>query len=309
MIQIPNDGVTRSVTTHRSDLVVASDWVESWALFAGGELSWSDVRDVLMDEQIYDEQGFADVFLESIWTEVGQRMRWLGDAAPMSVTSERIEVTVDYSDVLAQAFMLVLSVGPRVSGWRQEFGSDYREQGELFEILVEDSVRALFPNWSVKRTGWSSMQAVRLSDVLNDLAQAIGANVGDQESWANDSAKECGLDLLWHRGFPDSRPAIPIFLAQCASGKDWVHKLDTPNLGVWKRLIEFPQTPGKAFAVPFSLDSREHLRRSNQADAVLLDRYRLLHAATCRKDWLSEEFVNRVVAWLEPRISWLTVDS
>jgi hypothetical protein len=308
MIRLPQKGMARSVNKHNCDLAVACDWVESWVLLCEEDVSWSDIRDILLEQQIYSDQDFVDQFIESVWGELQQRIRWLGASSPLTVQSDRLVAVRESEEATAHAFMLALSLAPCFSGWSKQFGADYTQQGELFERLVEDAATVLFPGWKVHRTGWSSNNAVTLRDVTARLAKAIGAAVGDIDQWAGKNANESGLDIVWYRPFSDSRPSLPIYLAQCASGNDWPDKLDTPNLKIWMELIKFPQRPGKVFAIPFALESREHLRRSNQADAVLFDRYRLLYAGELDNEWQSAGFRQSAMDWLQPRIEWMRED-
>lgn len=308
MIRLPQTGIEKSVRQHNSDLMVACDWLESWVLFCDEEVSWSDVRDILLEQQLYRDQDFADELLTSIWRELRQRSKWLGRSSPFKVQRERIE-PVDLSyDPIAQKYMLVVSLGPKYSRWTSQFGTDYRAQGEIFERLVEDAVTVLFPGWNVHRTGWSSSNAVRLADVVSGLAEAISATMGDVGKWAGERANECGLDLVWYRPFSDSRPAVPIYLAQCASGGNWTTKLGTPNLDIWIRLLDFPQKPGLVFTIPFALNARDHVQRSLQGNAILLDRYRLLHAGLVESGWQSASFQEQAEAWLQPRVEWMLED-
>ncbi|MFB1487859.1 MULTISPECIES: hypothetical protein [unclassified Thiocapsa] len=308
MIRIPMSGMAASVRVHNCDLAVACDWIESWVLFCDEEVSWSDIRDVLLEQQVYRDQDFADEFIASMWRELRQRITWLEKSSPIRMEGDRLTPKITAKEAVAYAFMLTVSLAPHFREWSKHFGADYTLQGELFERLVEDAFSSIFPGWIVYRTGWSTDNTSKLSDVLNKLAEAIGAGVGDIEKWASARANECGLDLVCFRQFADSRPAIPIYLAQCATGSNWTHKLDTPNTKTWSRLIEFPQTPGKIFAIPFALDSRGHFQRSNHSDAVLLDRYRLLYAGESNAEWQSQTFRSLANQWLEPRIEWLRDD-
>jgi hypothetical protein len=305
MIRIPIKGMTPSVKVHNCDLAVTCDWIESWVLLCDEEVSWSDIRDVLLEQQIYRDQDFADEFIASVWSEMRQRISWLEQSSPIRMNGLRLTPERLPTDAVAHTFMLTVSLASQFREWSKCFGADYRVQGELFERLVEDAFSSIFPGWMVYRTGWSTDNTSKIKDVLGKLADEIGAAVGDTEKWATESANECGLDLVCFRKFADSRPAIPIYLAQCATGSNWIQKLDTPNIKTWSRLIEFPQTPGKIFAIPFALDSRGHVQRSNHSDAVLLDRYRLLYAGEFDSEWQSPAFCSLANKWLEPRIEWL----
>lgn len=144
MIRIPEVGLERSVRKHNSDLAVACDWIESWVLLCNEEISRADVRDVFLEQQYYDSQDFAEEFLADVWSELRQRMRWIGDASPMALRGDRIAPTKCVEDTIGHVFLLTISLASSFSGWHRRFGADYTEQGALFEKLVEDAAGALF---------------------------------------------------------------------------------------------------------------------------------------------------------------------
>ena len=113
------------------------------------------------------------------------------------------------------------------------------------------------------------------------------------------------LSDVFNLPFADQRGGLPVFLAQCASGSKWEEKLHTPNLGQWKKLIDFASEPYKAFSLPYALDDRELRLRSAQISGLLLDRYRLLAQGVPEDEWLSNELRERLVSWLDPRVQWL----
>ena len=91
---------------------------------------------------------------------------------------------------------------------------------------------------------------------------------------------------LFYRPFPDNRVGVPVYLMQCASGENWVHKLHEPDLNVWTKIILFAATPSKAIAIPFVLLDKEFKQRCNRVNGMLLDRYRLLAAVNHNGKWV-----------------------
>jgi hypothetical protein len=306
MLILPNEGIHRSVTRHRCDLPVFCDWLESTVLFDESEVSQSDVVDFLFEQQIYDGNNpdFCMEFVTSAWRELRRRLRWIGRGSPLKVKDQRILRRREWDRVPAHAFCLVLGLAPFYEDWAAQFGPDYTQQGELFEKLVVASAGKVFLRWDFARTGWSRDNTSKLCDVVCMLAEAVSEDVGNLEKYAGEAAKEAGLDVFWHKRFADERGGHPVYLAQCASGANWCNKLHTPEMSVWQKLVDWKLPPNRAFAIPFALSDDEFVRRCNQFNGLLLDRYRILMAAA-RAAWPPHELADEIRTWVRPRVQWL----
>jgi len=304
MLRIPERGIKRSVTSHNSNFVLLCDWIEASAVLCEGELSRAAVLDNLITEKIYDDQTFCSQRLEDVWSELRRRHLCLGHGSPVVFTGQTLRVAADWREIPALSFCLYLSIAPFYSTYHEQFGPDYTQQGKLFERLTVEAVSASFSGWFVQATGWSASNAVQLKDVVPVLAASIRQEVGKLETYGTDKAHESGLDLAWFRPFPDRRGGYPVYLLQCASGRGWPKKLHTPELATWRKLIDFTHPPAKAFACPFALLEDEFVRRTNQVEGLLLDRYRLLVPGVPEGEWLSGDLKGSLVEWLEPRIEW-----
>src|SRR5437016_622038 len=135
MLALPTDGLRTSVEQHNSDLIVATDWLELLALTSTEEWSAYNVGDILAEGDIYRDQGFAAEFIESMWAELRRHAGCTGTGYPLSVEPDRVSRNGDVPHA-AVLFCLLLSVGPRYSGWSRQFGGNYTEQGDFFERLV-----------------------------------------------------------------------------------------------------------------------------------------------------------------------------
>jgi len=306
MLSLPRH-VNRSVTKHNSRFEVFCDWLEASVLLDDGELSQSDVVDTLVEEHIYDgaNPDFCSEYVTSAWKELRRRLSWTGKGTPIGFKHQRMEALCDWTEALAHSFCLVLGLAPHYSGWVDAFGPDYTEQGALFEELTREAMQAVFHDWEFTPTGWSTDRESKIHEVVPRLATALCEETGNLDRWANELAHESGLDLVWHRRFPDGRGGFPVYLAQCASGADWPEKLHTPDLAEWKKLIDWQGLPAKAFALPFALLDGEFRRRSNKVQGLLLDRYRILSPSADGRHWLSRELSERLKSWLDPRVRWL----
>jgi hypothetical protein len=304
VLPLPERGIRRSLTVHNVRLDVLCDWIELEVLLSEDELSRADVIDHLIEQHIYDESDFAADLVGSAWTELRRRHRWLGGSSGLDFRGHRISRRSEWSNHAALTFCVLVSLAPRYAGWKDEFGSDYTEQGELFERLSISALGPRFDGWMFQSTGWSANTAVALRDVVPDLATNLYEEPGNITKWASGQAHEAGLDLAWFLPFSDLRSGIPIYLGQCASGDNWIKKIHTPELHLWGKLIDFTHPPAKAMIIPFALTDESFEQRRVQVNGLLVDRHRLLPDAT-EPDWLPTDLHSELVAWMRPRLEWL----
>ncbi len=308
MLDIPEIGLRPSVKSHNVDLEILCDWIESSVLFVDERLSVSDVIDALCEVNIYQQQEFAAEIVENAWHEIKRRQQWLDQSAPIIAQRNHIHRKLSWDQAPAHSFCLTVASALYYKRWARRFGSDYTEQGELFELLTKEALEAL--GWHVYRTGWASgspignFQSIVLavSDCLNETI------INDAVVSLYEEAKEEGLDLVCYMPFADGRGGKPVYLMQCASGENWKGKCQSPNLTVWKKLIAFSSDPQRAFAMPFALHDNEFFKTCNRVDGMVIDRYRLLSAGRDGRAWISGELKERLVGWLKPRIASLPTD-
>ena len=302
MISLPR-GMKSSTNVHRSDGPSFFDWLEADVLFAEEELSQTDVVDLLVEEQFYTDQNFCLEFVSNAWSQVHRRLSWMEPNSPISFQDRWMTRRLEWQDVPAHSFCLVVSLGPTYDGW-SAFGPDYTEQGRLFELLTKHAMKTKFKGWQFLLTGWSRDNTSKLPDIVDNLVSAIGERRGYVDDYASLNANEAGVDLVWHLPFADQRGGAPVYLAQCASGMNWVDKLSQPNMADWAKIVDFANGTNKAFSLPFALDDRELRWRSNSA-GLLLDRYRLLVHGVPESEWVPEDLRRRLVTWLEARVDWM----
>lgn len=304
MLKIPTKGISRSVTTHNVDLDVLCDWIEGSIIFAEDGLSSTDIVDALCEDHIYDDQDLADEMISNAWMELRRRAKCVGDGAAFLISGRRIKRQyTSWQDTPAHSFCLILSFAKWYKKWAEQFGSDYTEQGALFEELTKEALEKLFSGWNIHPTGWTRTRTNKLPAVVEDVANQLGEAKGKIEPWSSPTANEAGLDLLCYRPFPDNRVGVPVYLLQCASGRDWEGKLHTPNLRIWTKIVEFTTEPKKAFSTPFAFLEDEFRKNSNLVNGLLLDRYRLLSVVGSEGEWLSAGLKAQLISWCEPRVS------
>ncbi|HUT29921.1 MAG TPA: hypothetical protein VMX13_09025 [Sedimentisphaerales bacterium] len=272
-------------------------------MFEEEELWETDVIDVLLEEQIYDDNDMASEIVSNAWTELRRRQSWIGTGSPFSIMARRISRIGTWRQAPAHSFCLILSLSKWYRPWARQFGSDYTEQGELFEEVIKESLVQQFRDWEIIVTGWSRTRRSGLTKIVNEIGNKLGESVGNISRWTNESAKDAELDMLCYRPFVDGRVGIPLYLFQCASGADWDNKLHTPRIEIWKRLVEFAAIPKKGFAIPFALLDGDFVRSCNLVDGIVIDRYRILAAVSYKQNWVSSELSKRLITWSKSRIA------
>ena len=106
MLGLPGSGVT--------DLSVFCDWLEGSLLFTSyGRLSLSDIKDVLMEEYLYDKQDRASEFLADVWSEFDRRRSVLGNSYPIQIENLRLLRLTTWRQSPAYSFCLLLSYAER----------------------------------------------------------------------------------------------------------------------------------------------------------------------------------------------------
>ena len=306
MLSIPR-GFQPSEKAHNIDNATFLDWVEATMLIAEEELSPTNIIDYLIEEQLYDydNQDFASEYVSSGWADLKGRLSWLGCHSPIIFDDRWMMRRLEWTEVPAHSFCLIVSFGPRYDDWGADFGPDYTKQGELFELVTKAAMEMRFSGWQFLHTGWGRDKTSKLPDVVSEITSYINEPIGNIEDYASEQANEAGVDLVWHLPFADIRGGAPVYLAQCASGKNWIDKVSEPDIKEWTKFIDFAGVPSKAFSLPFSLDDREMRRQSNRAGGLLLDRYRLLAHGVSESEWVPDTLRHDLINWLDPRIDWI----
>ena len=299
-------GFRRSVGSHNICRAAFLDWLEASAVFSDEDFSRADVVDFLLDHGYYDKQDLAWEFVGEMWGELRTRLTWLREHAIVEIDDEFAAVPgMGWREAPVHSFCLVLSFGPRFSDWRRRFGNSHNTQGWLFELITKAALESRFIDWEFIHTGWGSGNATKLQDIVDGIITSTGEREGLPE-YASANANDGGVDLVWHLPFADRRGGTPIYLAQCASGYNWTHKIGEPDVDLWRKIVDFAAIPYLAFAIPFGLsevDLRKHSNRSGTR--LLLDRYRLLGQNSREEHWVPLQLRTDLIGWLEPRVEWI----
>lgn len=311
MLALPTYGFSQPIgtppeVTHNVELDILCDWIEGSVLFDEVDISTIDVIDILMSEGIYEDGDLASDIVTKAWNHLKRRLSWIGAGNPFHFIRRTMQTVSSWKENPAYSFCVLLSLSKCYDDWSTKLSTGgYGKQGQLFELLTKASMEHQFLDWEIHQTGWSVATPVKLSDVVNEVAERLGEEKGNIKPWENPRGNDAGLDLFCYRPFPDGRVGIPVYLVQCASGKNWFRKLYEPDLKVWTKMVLFAATPKTAFAIPFALLDDEFKERCNRVDGMLLDRYRLLAAANHNKEWVSDFLREEIIDWMCPRVQTL----
>ena len=178
MLELPQVGIRSSRSRHNCDLPVFCDWIEGCLLFKDTlQVSRTDVLDILLEEDIYNDQGFANDWLANVWTEFERRQGLLGPMAPYRVSGRVITRTRTWDETRAYSFCVLVSLLQTSKTWLSRLShelqeSHYARQGTLFERISDEALRGA--GWKTHRTGWSSDRASRLPAVVKEVAEQLG---------------------------------------------------------------------------------------------------------------------------------------
>lgn len=306
MLTPPSRGFALSVTKHNVELDALAEWIEGCITFDDEVLSLPEIADVLVEENIYRSQDFAKERIADAFQELTRRVRCLGNSCPFLVNGIRVRRTKQWKRVPAYSFclMLALQVSYRAN-FTTMFGVDYTQQGILFEKLTAEALAQL--GCSTHTTAWSRAATVSISDKVEALATHLGepSRPDAIARWADDDAKDGGLDVVCHLPFADKWGGRPLYYIQCASGENWKEKRNTPNIALWDKLLDLATRPVRGMSIPFVLLA-DDFRRAVNFDllSLFLDRHRIAAPVEGIKvNWVSRPLQAELNQWTESRLA------
>jgi hypothetical protein len=304
MLRLPESGLKPYRDGHQTDLSIFCDWLEGSLLFTNhNALSLSDIKDVLMEEHLYKSQDKASEFLADVWHEFDRRRSALGQSYPIKIENLRLLRVMPWRQSPAYSFCLLLSFAERYRNWAKGFGTDFTEQGSLFEEVTCAALKQEMAGWTITATGWSSSRAAGLKAIVEQVRALLGEDAGKLGKFPKFKvAKDAGLDVVLFRPFADTRIGFPLYLLQCASGVEWEGKRNQPNLNAWRTFIDFAVMPKKALAIPFAVRDDEFWWSCRHMDGMLIDRMRLLSGGSRTPDWIASDVKRRIISWMAPRV-------
>ena len=305
MIEIPQVGFQYSAEKSNVETGVLADWLEANILFEERRVTKSDVVDMLIEYQICpgEQQNLAYSIAGEGWDELVLRKRWGGLPSSVSINSMRIEAHDSWENSPIWSFFVLLSTLRHYPDWAKKHQA-YSVQGDLFEKVVEAICPAMLPEWISYRAGWSPDNTKNIPAIVEELcARLYVSGAVDLNNWISTAGKDGGLDIVCYRRFEDEREALPMFFLQCASGKNWREKVNTPNAASWQKYLNSAVQPSTGIAAPFVIDDKELRLAALTGQVVVFDRLRILSAARSAKITLAEDLSTELLAWMRPRIA------
>ena len=301
MIDLPTKGVDRAINKHNSNIDVVCDWIEASISFYCEELSIAEVVDALMNHELYEDQEFARAFVSNCWDMLAVRTKAYHEESTFIVKQARLERIADWNDKTGHAFCLLLSLAPNYDWWKE---SSSNVQGLLFEELSNKSIQSIL-NFNTYPTGWSYNSAKSYRVLADEICTLLYSGGGDIKKWDGANKKEYGLDILVYYDFKDGRTGAPYYMFQCASGENWRTKLNTPDLNIWREILNPSVLPCRGFTIPFCLSLADFECSSTKVGGIMLDRQRILRASKAKPAWLDAELKQKLYDWCNPRVEWL----
>jgi len=285
---------TEGFSQQKRDLSIVSDWIESSVILLNEKVSKSDVIDILNEENVFANKLDASAFVDNSWTEIKRRQKSLGKNNILEFPYKSIKTKKDWKEVSPYSFCIAISLA---SYYHKEdyIKRNFGEIGRAFEHLTNDSLKILFPEWSLFHTGWSDKKSLPFSDLINEIEENYNIKrTSNYLEYLTGKENDATLDIIMSRQFYDFNCSIPYYLVQCASGQDWVRKRNEPDISRWNKIFQFNSPLVRGLAIPFSLNQREFIYNSPTVGGIILDRYRLLSAYDLRFDWVSPQLSKRL---------------
>lgn len=266
-----------------TDHLKLADWLEAFALLSD-DLNGSsgDLERVLGRASVLESEG-ADALerkVGDVFLELETRAIAAGPGYPFLVEGSVLQALPDWKDRSSYVFCLCLSYFP----WQRPPRSPHFPP-RLFEALCAEAARQ-----------WVGGEGVRFgsprvpTDLPKSFAKALdavcqklireGGGFKKQPHRVH-GLKDCGLDVVAWRDWPDRLSGKLLLLGACASGKDWQDKTHDLILDDFYslRMTEPPESPVvRAFFVPHRVPQSRWKETTVEA-GVIFDRCRIASLA------------------------------
>lgn len=273
------------------------DFIELYALFFKTELTNSEINDFFIDKQknilsyfpIFlefndddidentnnDEKNNAkELVVNFLFECLDHRKKLLGDKYPFITTNNSLSLKKNLTTVqkiyLAMLFSSMLKIF-------KEFNATLTTD---FESITYCSLVELFPNYIIKEFGKNTEYTGNAREKIKKLA--IDLNILTDENEIRTihykNTQEKGLDLILWKPFNDKIPNMPIYLAQCACGKDWTKKFSEVKRYLCYLNFKKPD-PRLIFSTPYALNCNNTFYQNDDvisSESIFLDRFRIL---------------------------------
>jgi hypothetical protein len=275
-----------------TDHLQLADWLEVGALLSE-DLNGSrgDLESALGRASVLDPGGAeaVDGKVLDVFSELESRAAAAGSGYPFSVEGPVLQATSNWKNCSSYIFCLLLSY----FRWKRSSGSPYYP-ARLFEALCAQAARQWVGGQAVRFGSPRASEelpkgfAKALDRVCNELIQEGGGKGSHGLHWS----KDCGLDVVAWRDWPDALSGKLILFGACASGHDWQDKTNDLILTSFfaLQMNEPPESPViRAFFVPHRIP-RWRWRQTTVEAGIIFDRCRIaalvpqLPTTTCHGD-------------------------
>ncbi len=260
------------------DVLKWADWLElSAILSADGNSSRGDLEGALRLSGYFESQQAIENRCNDVFLELADRSAAAGDAYPFGVSASLLETRGPVDDYTAYFFCLCLSY----AGWSNKKGQG-QVAARMFEdlscIAAQSYVGGEVARFAYPRKGGKSSLPKGFKQAIAALATQLAEGGGCIDKPTR-STKDDALDVVAWRHFADRLPGKLLLVGQCASGDDWIDKLNDLNpvatTNEWMmRPIISPML--RAMFIPHRV-SREAWEHCCRRAGLIFDRCRLAY--------------------------------
>lgn len=268
MISLPN----------KNERTIA-DWVELHVALRQESIAQAEVLSVI-------EGAFGDepdeTMAAGVWQELETRATYYFPC-PYDVDGLAILPRLPLSGLASVSYKicLVLSL----------YGSHSREVQDFFEEICNQAINK-YVGGNSQIFAWRDGN---IAGKMRVLAEQMNEMLGRKPLPTD---KDCGVDVVSWRPFPDRRSGQLILLTQCASGHNWATKRSIP-IQRWNQYFHWAVNPTPAFAIP-AMVSQVTWHDKNCDDGLFFDRARLINLLDGQNSAELEQGLNGWLAeWLE----------
>ncbi len=269
------------------DHIALADWLELAAITSRSSTAPAALLERALKASAQlpdpDQDSQIEEAIGGVFSEITDRTIAAGDAYPLSVADDEIELKNPWESYLPYVFCLVLSY---FSNFQMAFSvrpSAY--PARWFEQLSRDAAQSYVSGVAV-RFG-SPREPEELPREFEKAVDFICRHIlmeglGYKAASVPDD-KDAGIDIIACRNFPDRLPGKILLFGQCASGKLWKQKIDDlrPDVFIDDWLQESPRSAFlKSLFIPHRID-RPTFNHTTRHAGIIFDRCRIALWAHC----------------------------
>ncbi|MEC4024245.1 hypothetical protein VSO52_15785 [Pseudomonas fulva] len=300
MYVLPDKGIRPSRSVHNCDIIAIADWILASALFSEEDVSRADVLDALMESQAYSDQKFCQEFVADVWRLLENFFEEIHSPC-LEYHSRAIRSNAPWQSDQALSYCIAASLRLIYEAWSKQCG-DYVQQGQILEELTRLSLGSHHPNITFKTTGWSGVTSnLKFNQLVNQICNDANFTEQNLTLWDTGAVKDKGLDVYGYFQSKGRRPSAPFLMFQCASGGNWRDKRGTPDLNIWKDIMQTYSMPVRGMSIPFLVNEVDFQHSLIIIQGPLLDRSTLLSGIN-GNGALGQDLEDSINDWVGSRI-------